>query len=184
MLSLFLYFVIISDIRWQYPKVLKMGSCEDLFPDDLRFEGFEECAKYKDDMKEIRKLWEYINTMYSFFLQVQVCHRQWIPLLVVFVQKWSIDYVPVDIERSFVVVEEEQPVFKDQCHEWILTVEEINNHRETIEQLNSLFPRVQFYQNHWIPRVKAFIRQWSSGHVPDDIKRSLAVVKEMYPINL
>ena len=117
-----------------------MGSREGLFPDDLRFEGFEKCAEYENEMEGIRKLWEYISTTYSLFLQVQVRHRQWIPLLVAFVQKWGIDYVPVDIERSFVVVEEEQPIFEAQCHEWILTMEEISNHREWIEELNYPFP--------------------------------------------
>ena len=64
------------------------------------------------------------------FFQVQVRHHQWIPLLVAFVQKWGIDYVPVDIERSFVVVEEEQPIFEDQCDKFDRTVEEISNHCE------------------------------------------------------
>ena len=100
-----------------------------------------------------------------------------------FVQKWGIDYVPVDIERSFVVIEEEQPIFEAQCHEWILTVEEISNHREWIEELNYPFPRVPSYHNYWIPRVEAFIRKWTSDYVPDDVKRSLAEAKERYPID-
>ena len=64
-----------------------MDSREGLFPGDLRFESFDKCAKYEDDMKGIRELWEYIITTYLLFLQVQVCNRQWILMVEAFIQK-------------------------------------------------------------------------------------------------
>ena len=178
-----LYFFIISNNCSQYPKVLNINSREGLFPDDLRFEGFDECAEYEDDMKGIKELWEYISTTYLSFLQVQNRSCQWILMVEVFIQKWGIDYVPVDIESSFGEVEKEQPIFVAQYNGWIREVEIIRNHHEWIENLNHTFPRVSSYHNYWILRVKAFIQKWSSDYVPDDIKNSLAVVKELYPID-
>ena len=101
----------------------------------------------------------------------------------VFVQKWGMDCVPADIKRSFVVVKEEQPIFVAQCNKRVREVEIIRNHHEWVKNLNHPFPRILSYHNYWIPRVEAFIQKWSSDYVPDDIKRSLAKVKELYPIN-
>ena len=160
-----------------------MDSREGLFPDDLCFESFDKCAEYQDDLKGIRKLWECISITCSPFLYVQHRHRRWILLVDAFVQKWGIDYVPVDIESSFDEVEKEQPIFDVQCNEWNLDMEEISNHHEWIRSLNYPFPRVPSYHNYWIPRVEAFMQKWSSDYVPADIKSSLAEVKELYPIN-
>ena len=117
-----------------------MDSREGLFLDDLPFEGFDTCAEYEDDMKGIKELWEYISTTYLSFLQVQNRSCQWILMVEVFIQKWGIDYVPVDIESSFGEVEKEQPIFVAQYNGWIREVEIIRNHHEWIENLNHPFP--------------------------------------------
>ena len=81
------------------------------------------------------------------------------------------------------MVQEEHPTFLAQVEERVHDVGEIRNQREWIEAQNHPFPRVLFYQNHWIPKVEAFIQKWTSEYVPDDVKRSLAEVKERYPID-
>ena len=101
----------------------------------------------------------------------------------VFIQKWGMNCVPVDIERSFVVVEEEQSIFMAQCSKQVREVEMIRTHHEWIENPNHPFPRVSTYHNYWVPRVETFIQKWSSDYVPGDIKSSLAEVKELYPID-
>ena len=70
--SLFLYFVIISSIRSQYPKVLNMDSGEGLFPEDVRVEGFCKCAECENDMKKLMDFWKRISTTYSSCLRVHI----------------------------------------------------------------------------------------------------------------
>ena len=117
-----------------------MDSGEGLFPDDVRFRGFYECAEYKDDMKEIMDFWGQISTTYSSCFQVHICSVQWIPMVEAFIRKWGMYSVPADIKRYFVIVEEEQPIFMAQYNERVRKVEVIRNHHEWIESPNHLFP--------------------------------------------
>ena len=104
-------------------------------------------------------------------------------MLEAFIRRWGMHCASADMNRCFVIVQEEQPIFVAQCKERVREVEEIRNHREWIEGPNHPFPRVLFYHNLWVPKVEAFIQKWSSDYVPDDVKRSLAEVKELYPID-
>ena len=117
-----------------------MDSGEGLFPGDVRFEGFCKCAECEDDMKELMDFWKQISTKYSSCLQVHIRSVQWIPMLEAFIRRWGMHSASADIERSFVIVEEEQPIFVAQCNERVREVEIIRNHHEWIENLNHPFP--------------------------------------------
>ena len=69
-----------------------------------------------------------------------------------------------------------------ECAEWNHGVTEIKDHIAWINKKRYLFPRVQFYHNHWIPMIEAFEQNLGSDYVPADIKSSLAEVKKLYPL--
>ena len=78
--SLFLYFVIISSIRLQYPKVLNMDSGEGLSPGDVRFEGFCKCAECENDMEKLMDFWKQISNVYEWLIwapRILKCHQRW-----------------------------------------------------------------------------------------------------------
>ena len=160
-----------------------MDSDGHLFPDDVPVDFFCKCAECENDIEKLMKYWEQIGVMDSLCLQVHIRSVGWIPMLEAFIRKWGMHSVSADIKRSFVIVEEEQPIFVAQCNERVREVEIIRNHHEWIKNLNHLFPQGSSYHNYWIPRVEAFMQKWSSDYVPADIKSSLAEVKELYPTN-
>ena len=102
-----------------------MDSGEDLFPDGVHFKGPYKCSEYEDEIKEIVDFWEQIG-VYSPCLQVHICSVKWILMLEAFIRKWGMRNVPADIKRSYVIVEEEQPIFVAQCKERVSKVKEID----------------------------------------------------------
>ena len=160
-----------------------MNSDGRLFQDDVPVDFFRKCSECENDIKKLMKYWKRIGAKDSLCLQVHIRSVGWIPMLEVFIERWGLYCASADLHRCYVMVKKEQPTFLAQCEERVHDVGEIRNHREWIEGQKYPFPRVLFYQNHWIPKVEAFIQKWTSEYVPDDVKRSLAEVKERYPID-
>ena len=144
---------------------------------------FGECASGVDALVKLKAYWEEIIGMYPVHLQAYIRCMEWMELLGVFVKRWGVDCCDNDIVKYCRKVGDERPVIKKQMEERVQDVREIMSHREWIKGQTPLFPWDLFYQNHWILKVEAFIQKWTSDYVPDDIKRSLAEVKERYPID-
>ena len=160
-----------------------MDSDGRLFPEDVQVDCFRKCAECENDIKKLMKYWKRIGAKDSLCLQVHIRSMEWIPMLELFIERWGEYCASADLHRYYVMVQEEQPTFLVQVEERVHDVGEIRNQREWIEAQNHPFPWALFYQNHWIPKVEAFIQKWTSEYVPDDVKRSLAEVKERYPID-
>ena len=160
-----------------------MNSDGRLFPDDVPVDFFRKCAECENDIKKLMKYWERIKLMDSSCLQVHIHSMEWIPMLEKFLERWGEYCASADLHRCYVMVQGEQTIFLKQVEERIHEVREIMSHREWIEGKTPPFSWDLFYQNHWIPKVEVFIQKWTSEYVPEYVKRSLAEVKERYPID-
>ena len=152
---------------------------------------FGECASGVDALVKLKAYWEEIIGMYPVHLQAYIRCIEWMKLLKVFVKRWSVDCCDSDIAKYCRKVSDEQPFMRKQMKERRLIMTGIRKHREWMEGAETPYPRELiesvpldwWYRSVWIPKVEAFIQKWTSDYVPDDIKRSLAEVKERYSID-
>ena len=152
---------------------------------------FGECFTGVEGLVRLKVYWEEIIGMYPVHLQAYIRCMEWMELLGVFVKRWGVDCCDDDIVKYCRKVGDERPVIKKQMEERRQDMTGIRKHREWIESPNPPYPRELiesvsldwYYRSVWIPKVEAFIQKWTSDYVPDDIKRSLAEIKERYPID-
>ena len=104
-------------------------------------------------------------------------------MLIRFLNQWGNYCASDDVHKCYLMVVKEKTIFLDQVKERKSEVNEILCHHEWVEREKPLFPQGSFYQNHWIPKVEAFVRKWTSAYVPKYVKKALAEVKERYPTN-
>ena len=152
---------------------------------------YGECATSEEGLVKLKTYWEQISGMYPVHLQAYIRSMEWMELLGVLVDQWGVDCCDADILRCCRIIHDERPVLEEQLEEKDKDVIGIRKHREWIESPNPPFPRDLislcsqdwYFRTIWIPKVETFIRKWTSVYVPDDVKRSLAEVKEQYPID-
>ena len=152
---------------------------------------YGECATSEEALEKLKGYWDQISRIYPVHLQAYIHSKEWLKLLGVFVDRWGVECTDVDIFMCCRMIHDEQPVLEEQLEEKDKDVIEIRKHREWIESPNPPFPRDLisscsqdwYFQTIWIPKVETFIRKWTSVYVPDDVKRSLAEVKERYPVD-
>ena len=150
---------------------------------------YGECATSEEALKKLKGFWEQISRMYPAHLQAYIHSKEWLKLLDVYMDLWDEECSDVDIYMCCRKIHDERPELVEQLEEKDQDVIGIRKHREWIESPNPTFPRISscsqdwHFQTIWIPEVEAFIKNWTSVYVPDDIKRSLAEVKERYSID-
>ena len=104
-----------------------MNSDERLFPDDKPvdfFRKFAECgkdskelmeswAKCEKDSKELMELQERIKLMDLLCLQVYVRGKEWMPMLIRFLDQWGDYCVSDDVHKCYLMVVKEKTIFSE-----------------------------------------------------------------------